>query len=267
MSHVELVHTMGTIVTLDVRGDVPPERLLPALAAAAVDLRQVDELLSTWRPASWASRLLAGTAAPSAAPAPVREVLALAADLETATDGWFSPGWRGAAGPDATGLVKGWAAQRASDRLLAHGLRDHVVNAAGDLVVAGLPAPEAPDQPWRVGISDPVDPGALLGHVELTTTAGRWAVATSGPAEQGQHVVDPRTGTLVAGVASASVLVREEPSRPQAGAWADACATALVAADRDAGLLLDRLCALGVPGFVLDARGRLTDPGGLLRRS
>lgn len=261
ITHVE--HVMGTAVSITVE---PGPDDTEAIAAACAVLHDADATFSTFKDGSLLSRHRRGELRSDELPPDLLEVLELSARAARLTGGYFDP-WAMPGGVDPTGLVKGWAAQRASDRLLAHGLRDHVVNAAGDLVVAGLPAPEAPDQPWRVGISDPADPGALLGHVELTTTAGRWAVATSGPAEQGQHVVDPRTGTLVAGVASASVLVREEPSRPQAGAWADACATALVAADGGAGLLLDRLCGLGVPGFVLDARGRLTDPGGLLRRS
>ena len=75
-------------------------------------------------------------------------MVAIALDLMELTDGYFSPFWRrlpyGDPGPDPTGLVKGWAAQQASDVLMAHGLPDHVVNAAGDVVVSGQLGPGAP---------------------------------------------------------------------------------------------------------------------------
>ena len=95
-------------------------------------------------------------------------------ELMELTDGYFSPFWRrlpyGDPGPDPTGLVKGWAAQQASDILVSRGLPDHVVNAAGDIVVSGQAAPGDPACPWRVGISDPHRAGALVGVVDLDQT-------------------------------------------------------------------------------------------------
>ena len=115
------------------------------------------------------------------------------------TDGYFSPFWRrlpyGDPGPDPTGLVKGWAAQQASDVLVAHGLPDHVVNAAGDVVVSGQLGPGRPRS--ARGASGSVTrtaPRALAGVVDLDQSASRWAVATSGTAELGAHVSDPHSG-------------------------------------------------------------------------
>lgn len=269
-SHVELVHTMGTVVTLDVRTAAGPVELAAAFAEAAELLHLTDELLSTWQPGSWASRLLAGDAALDDCPAPVRDVVLLAEELADATEGYFTPYWRrgtGAGdGPDPTGLVKGWAAQRASEILLARGLGDHVVNAAGDLVVSGSPVPgETSDRVrWRVGISDPLAPGGLAGVVELDPGPARWAVATSGWAERGAHVVDPHTGTFPEAVASATAVARVDGPHHEAGAWADACATALVAAGGRAPALLDRLAGRDVRGFLVGGDGRVTDPAGLL---
>lgn len=59
----------------------------------------------------------------------------------------------------------------------------------------------APGQPWRVGINDPDDRDKLL-----TALAGRdFAVATSGTAERGQHIINARTGRAAHGLASVTV--------------------------------------------------------------
>ncbi|MGZ4436572.1 MAG: FAD:protein FMN transferase [Nocardioidaceae bacterium] len=266
-STVELVETMGTVVTLDVRTRRDPAALAAAFADAAARLQEADGVFSTWLHDSWASRLVRREVVVDDCPPPVPGVLRLAELLERVTDGWFSPAWRGPeTGPDAVGLVKGWAAQRASDALVEHGFPDHVVNAAGDLLVAGSPAPDGPgeDRPWRIGISYPGQPGSLLGAVTLPAGPHRWAVATSGPGEQGLHVVDPRTGDRPADVVSATAVTSVDAPHPEAGAWADGCATALVAAGPRADQVLTSLAPYGVRGAVLHADGRLVDPDGLL---
>lgn len=257
-SYVELVHTMGTVVSIDVRAPERPPGLDTAVTAVARRLRDIDEALSTWRTDSWVSRLAEGLADIRECPPDVRHVISLAHRLEELTDGYFSPWWRrsgnGTAGPDPTGLVKGWAAQQSSDVLLAHGLRDHVVNAAGDLVLSGTPGGPL----WRVGISDPFRSPSLMESVELAAGPMRWAVATSGVAEQGMHVVDPHTGAFSHGVVSATAVVAlHEPS--DGGAVADAAATALVAAGDRAGVLVGRLGPCGVRALVVDETGAVAD--------
>jgi thiamine biosynthesis lipoprotein len=196
----------------------------------------------------------------------VAEVSMLLMDF---TDGFFSPFWRrrpyGDPGPDPTGLVKGWAAQQASDVLVAHDLGDHVVNAAGDLVVSGQSTPGDPASVWRIGISDPHRARALAGVVELDQTASRWAVATSGTAELGAHVTDPHTGRFMSSLASATVVDRLD-SNEEGAAAADACATALVAAGPRAPALLERLGRLGHDAMLIDPAGSVYDTHQLLTR-
>jgi FAD:protein FMN transferase len=72
--------------------------------------------------------------------------------------------------------------------------------------------------PWRVGIADPLRPGRLA----LVVEARDRAVATSGTAERGPHILDPHTGRPAAGLASLTVT---GPSL----ALADAYATAAIA--------------------------------------
>jgi thiamine biosynthesis lipoprotein len=113
------------------------------------------------------------------------------------TDGYFSALWRGEIDP--TGLVKGWAIERASLLLRAHGSDNHAVNGGGDMQIAGE---ASPGRPWRVGISDPLDRTRVL-----TVVTGRdFAVATSGIAERGPHIVNPFTGTPATDLASVTVV-------------------------------------------------------------
>jgi len=73
----------------------------------------------------------------------------------------------------------------------------------------------ASGRPWTVGISDPRESGRVL-----TVVSGRdFAVATSGPAERGAHIVDPFTGRPATRAISATVT---GPSLIQADAYATA---------------------------------------------
>ena len=267
MKQVELVSTMGTVVSLDVRTPAQPDALTEAVEAVTARLRAIDALFSAWRPDSWVSRLISGVVSPSDCPAEVQQVVAVAMELMESTDGYFSPFWRrlpyGDPGPDPTGLVKGWAAQRASDILVSRGFPDHVVNAAGDIVVSGHPAPTDPALPWRIGISDPHAARALVGVVDLDQTASRWAVATSGTAELGAHVCDPHTGRFPRCIASATA-VADLDSISEGAAVAEACATALVGSGEGAPALLEKLTGLGVEMLLIASDGSVRDPDQLL---
>ncbi|WP_457207171.1 FAD:protein FMN transferase, partial [Nocardioides sp. P5_C9_2] len=61
---------------------------------------------------------------------------------------------------------------------------------------------EPDGDPWRIGIEDPRNPSALVAQVPCR----RGAVATSGTAHRGEHVVDARTGRPPSGVASVTVV-------------------------------------------------------------
>ncbi|CAG6395998.1 FAD:protein FMN transferase [Actinacidiphila cocklensis] len=198
-------HTMGTVFSFDVRGAGP--RAAAALEAAAAWLGHVDEVFSTYRPQSQVSRLAAGTLALSACSPEVWEVLGLCEAAERRSDGWFSAGYAG--GFDPTGLVKGWAVERAAAMVASAGADAVCVNGGGDVQVHG--------GPWRIGVSDPLRKGALATVVHAE---GELAVATSGPAERGCHIVDPRTGRPPAtALASLTVVCRGLTE-------ADTCATA-----------------------------------------
>jgi FAD:protein FMN transferase len=154
-------------------------------------LREVDAVFSTYRPDSEISRIARGGLAPAGARPMVREVLARCEELRAATGGYFDA--RAGGLLDPSGLVKGWALDRAAALLEAAGSHDFCVDAGGDLVLRG--------GPWRVGIRHPLRRRRLA----AVLTAGDLAVATSGTYERGAHILDPHTGRAPAGVLSVTV--------------------------------------------------------------
>jgi thiamine biosynthesis lipoprotein len=268
---VATISTMGTVVSVDVRTPAPDEQFGTAVEAMTIRLRAIDQAFSPWLSDSWVSRLIDGRVSPGDCPPEVQQVIELSMNLMELTHGYFSPFWRhpeyGSNGPDPTGLVKGWAAQQASDILLSLGMPDHVVNAAGDLVVSGGPGRGADRRPWRVGIPNPFRPQELAGLIELGAAAPRWAVATSGIAELGAHVSDPHSEVFPRSIGSATAVTRLNRIN-EGGATVDACATALVAAgDGGAAALLEKFPAHGVDALVIEADGTVRDPSSLLARA
>ncbi len=208
-------HCMGTVFSIDVRAPGVPEQVL---VDALGWLHQMDATFSTYRENSWISRLDRGEVDLVDCPAVVREVLAACERLRADTAGTFDHYTTGRLDP--SGYVKGWAIEQFSDRLEAAGSTNHCINGGGDVQCVGRPTP---DREWRVGIAHP-----LRATQTVATVSGqRVAVATSGVAERGEHIIDPFTRRAVDEWASVSVVgVRI--------AAVDAAATAAVAAGRDA---------------------------------
>jgi thiamine biosynthesis lipoprotein len=194
---------MGMPISLVMRGrhadDVDGRA---AWAEAMAVLRAVDHVFSTYRADSVVSRLGRGEMRLADCPPEVAEVLALGEAAERDSDGAFSlyrPGPDGGVAFDPSGVVKGWAAERASEPLRALAGTDFCLSAGGDLVCRTLD-PDGP--PWRIGIEDPHDVRRLVAVVPVHTGA----VATSGSAHRGQHVIDARTGRPPSGIASVTVV-------------------------------------------------------------
>jgi thiamine biosynthesis lipoprotein len=231
VKHVERV--MGTAVSFDVRGGTPG-----ALADACGILHRADAVFSTWEPDSPMSRLRRGELSVGDAPEEIAQVLDLCAQAKRLSGGWFDP-WGMPGGVDPTGLVKGWAAQRAADTLRDAGAEAAMVNAAGDIVTFGEPEP---GRPWRLGIRDPRAPD----RIAWVVAARDGAVATSAAYERGAHVLDPHTGGPAHAALSATVTGPDLT-------LADALATGLFAAGAAGLPFIDAL-----PGY--DAL--VVEPGG-----
>jgi thiamine biosynthesis lipoprotein len=185
---------MGTVFTIDIRDagewDGP-------VAEVVAWLHQVDAVFSTYRPASDISRIRRGELTVANADPLVAEVVERCLDVQHETDGFFTA--RPDGGLDPTGLVKGWAVERASHLLRDRGSLHHAVNGGGDIQAAGG---LAPGQPWRIGVTDPHDKIRAL----ATVSGADLAVATSGTAERGAHIVNPYTGQPAVALASVTVI-------------------------------------------------------------
>jgi thiamine biosynthesis lipoprotein len=236
-----LFATMGTVVTVDVRTDLPEEDLRAALDRAFGWLAWVDETFSTYKAASEISRLQRGELSLADCHPEVRGVLAACETLKEETEGFFDVRAGADRALDPSGLVKGWAAERASAMLSAAGVLNHALNAAGDIALAGEPEPGGR---WRIGIAHPVEPRAL----STVVAVGAGGVATSGISERGPHVFDPHTGQPATDLASVTVI---GPSL----ATADAYATAALAMGVDGPVWLSGL--EGYESYVIDAGGHI----------
>lgn len=211
---------MGMPISIHLRG---PEVRQPAVEAAVerafAALRFDEEVFSTWKPDSDISRIQRGELSLAAAHPRVREVARLCERATALTGGAFSaqlPGPDGRTVFNPTGLVKGWAVQRALDNLLAEPALHHhdaMINAGGDIAVL-CQRTDTPD--WTIAVEDPRDRQHLLRTLALR----RGAVATSGTVARGRHIIDPATGLpAVDELLSATVI---GPSL----IWADVYATA-----------------------------------------
>ncbi|MDX6408166.1 MAG: FAD:protein transferase [Gaiellaceae bacterium] len=206
-------HVMGLPVVLDIRDD-------GEAGDAAVDdlfewLRWVDATFSTFKDDSEISRINRGRLERQDAHPLVREVLERCESLSHETNGYFDMTTPNGS-IDPSGLVKGWAVDRAATILDDAGHRNYAVNAGGDMRVRGRAVPELA---WRIGIQHPLEAQQVAAVIE---TSGDLAIATSGAYARGDHVWNPHTGLPPGGILSVTVVGREL-------ATADAYATAAFA--------------------------------------
>lgn len=187
----EVRHIMGMPIGIDLRH---PGKI--DLDLAFDWLRRVDATFSTYRPDSDLSRLDRGEISLRECSPDVDDVLAQCVPLYRRTNGYFSV--RPSGRLDPSGFVKGWAVSQAADRLARAGAENFCINAGGDIVVRGRPAP---DRLWKIGIRHPKDLEQLAAVLEIEDLA----VATSAAYEQGNHIINPHTGQPPTGLLSATI--------------------------------------------------------------
>jgi thiamine biosynthesis lipoprotein len=179
----------------------------------------VDEDFSTYKEGSFVSRLRLGEIEIGQCPRDVQDVWDACQSAKYLSEGAFDP-WAVAGGFDPSGYVKGWAADRVAEILVAAGCAHVQVNAAGDVTVRGGNLLETGVvEPWKIGVVNPDNRQEVVQVFELIDGA----VATSGTYERGAHITDPFTGVIAIGAKSATVVGPD-------GGLADAMATALMVA-------------------------------------
>jgi FAD:protein FMN transferase len=185
---------MGMPVTVQV---VDEAAATEAIDRVFEDFSLLDRTFSTFRPESQVSRINRGDIRLDEAGDLVNQAIELCRQYERATDGYFSAWIAGRFDP--SGLVKGWAIDRASSILDSYGYSDFFVDAGGDVQTHGH---NAEGGPWRVGLRHPVE----RDKVARVVLASGLAVATSGTYEKGEHIIDPHTGKPVNALLSFTVV-------------------------------------------------------------
>lgn len=245
--HRRVERLMGTVVSLF----VPDGGATSGVADDAFAwLREAERRFSPFRPDSEVVRLMRGATPPDGVADDLAEVLEIADVVSVLSDGAFDiRAVHADRAPDPTGIVKGWSVERAAEILVAGGIERFSLGAGGDIIVRGG---LWQGSPWRIGIANPLDAGG----VAVVLVAHELAVATSGTAERGAHIVDGRTGTPASELLAVTVVGHSL-------ARADGYATAAFAMGRAGLAWVDALPGYEAAGITHD--GRLISTRGLDR--
>ncbi|MGN6124924.1 MAG: FAD:protein FMN transferase [Humibacter sp.] len=179
---------MGTVASIHIIGSIDDDLVDAAADDCFGELTDVERVFSPFLQDSDISRMRRGELRLENADKRVAVVHRACEAALDATDGLFDAwhaGWF-----DPTGYVKGWATDLAAHRTLAPLLGVPGVEAVGIGVGGDMQLFTSPgsDWLWRVGVADPAHPGGVV----ATLAVRDGAVATSGTAERGSHIVDPR---------------------------------------------------------------------------
>lgn len=145
---------------------------------------------------------------------------------------------------------KGYAADKAKELLISHGVKAGIINASGDMNTWGK-QPNGED--WMVAITNPFNKNKAFGLLPITNGA----VVTSGNYEKYvvlngkrySHIIDPRTGYPSTGIISVTVFAKSAE-------LADALATAIFVMGTEAGL--DRINQLpNIECIIIDEKGNI----------
>lgn len=212
MSNLHTEDVWNTIVTLEC--ELESISYQPAIEF----LHLVDQIFSTYLANSQVSKLRNNEIALGDTHPYLQKVWHSCHEIKELTDGAFDP-WAVAGGFDPSGYVKGWAADQVADQLMKLGAKHIQVNAGGDISVRGG---KDANTAWKLGVAHPNQSDQISKIYEITNGA----IATSGTAERGDHIIDPQSKIIAVGARSATV------TGPDAG-MADALATALIVSGRD----------------------------------
>lgn len=228
---------MGMPVTVEILdASVTQDHLEQVFASFAA----VDEMFSTYKATSEISQINRGELAVADASAQVQTILALSEQTRQETQGYFDI--QRAGHYDPSGIVKGWAIQKAAQILKEQGLRNFSVDAGGDIQLAG----RKNDQLWRIGIRNPFNRSENVKVLALTERG----IATSGTAIRGQHIYDPyHPETPILEIVSLTVIGPDIYE-------ADRFATAAFAMGRKGIQFIEQLA--GFEGYMIDAQARAT---------
>lgn len=229
---------MGMPVTVSIVGDGTDD----LMDAVFNWFDEVDRRFSLYRADSEISRFNRRRVDAVDLSSDMKDVLAIAEKTRQESLGFFDAA-RPSGGCDPTGIVKGWAIEKASQLLEASGVQNYCINAGGDIQSSGF---NGDGERWRVGISSPFRSGEIIKILE----PGGAGVATSGTYVRGQHIWNPHApGTTLSDIVSITVIGRDILE-------ADRFATAAFAMGKDGVYFIE-----GMPGleaYQIDRSGHAT---------
>ncbi len=171
---------MGMPITVEIVG---AERAAKSIAAVFKYFRQVDERFSPYKADSELSKVNRDLLDESKWSAEMKEVMQLCAETKGISGGYFDIK-RPDGKLDPSGLVKGWSIAKATELLIAAGIKNFYIEAGGDIQTAGL---NLEGEPWLIGIRNPKRPEQIVKRVRLSDAA----IATSGLYIRGDHIYNP----------------------------------------------------------------------------
>ena len=148
---------------------------------------------------------------------------------------------------DLGAVAKGYAIDRAIERLRGFGIQNAIINAGGDLRAIG----QHGDRPWRIGIRHPRESG-ILASIEVDAgdsvfTSGDYERFFEVDGKRYHHIIDPRSGYPADTTMSVTVIHEN-------AATADAAATALFVAGPENWIEIARKLGIGLV-MLIDSNG------------
>lgn len=185
---------MGMPISVEIVAGWEPKKMFDKVYKLLV---KIDNQFSPYKPESEVSHINAGLLEANWS-SEMKEIIALCEQTKKETDGYFDPFYLGHFDP--SGIVKGWAIQRAADLLLADGYSNFYINAGGDIAAYGC---NVSGEPWRIGIRNPFNPEEIIKVIRVQDKG----VATSGAYIRGDHIYNPHMPNRIPrGVASVTVV-------------------------------------------------------------
>ena len=229
---------MGMPITIGMVGEVDTK----VLANVFAWFHLVDQTFSTYLIDSEISRFNRGEILQAALSAEVQEVFALARRTEQQADGFFN--MRKVDGAvDPSGIVKGWAINKAAQMMRDAGVESFFVDAGGDIQAQGF---NEDGENWRVGIRSPFHMSEII---KVVAPRGQ-GMATSGSYIRGAHIWNPHAPReALADVVSITVIGPDVLE-------ADRFATAAFAMGADGVYFIESLP--GFEAYQVNARGVAT---------
>ena len=161
----------------------------------------VDERFSTYKEQSEISRINKNELTESEYSEEMKEVFALAEEMQKKTNGYFDINTPNGT-IDPSGLVKGWAIQHAAEMLDIEGLEHFYVEIGGDIQTRGK---NNEGEEWSIGIRNPLNIASQGEIVKVVYPRGK-GVATSGSYLRGAHIYDPLSAENPADFVSLTVI-------------------------------------------------------------